>query len=121
MYNKNIYFIIKLTETVFYSKLYTFLNSKYFFDVIYNNYIIKGGFSLGYKLSEEIDKGIIELVGPYGISNLLTETAKNIAKFVNCFYCYYSFVFLVVFVNKKIFFYFGAYPFYKKSYLFKYS
>lgn len=80
LYNKNIYFVIKLTETVFYSKLYTFLNSKYFFDVIYNNYFIKGGFNLGYKISEEIDKGVIELVGPHGISNLLTETAKNIAK-----------------------------------------
>ncbi len=80
MYNKNIYFIIKLTESVFYSKIYTFLNSKYFFDVIYNNYIIKRGFSFGYKVSEELDKGVIELVGPYGLSNLLTETAKNIAK-----------------------------------------
>ena len=80
MYNKNINIIIKLTETVFFSKLYTFLNSKYYFDVIYNNYLIKGGFKLGYKVSEELDKGVIELVGPYGLSNLLTETAKNIAK-----------------------------------------
>ena len=80
MYNKDIYFIIKLTETVFFSKLYTFLNSKYFFDVIYNNYIITKGFKLGYKVSEELDKGVIELVGPYGLSNLLSETAKNIAK-----------------------------------------
>jgi NADH-ubiquinone oxidoreductase chain 5 len=44
MYNKNIKYIIKLTETVFFSKLYTFLNSKYYFDIIYNNYIIKRGF-----------------------------------------------------------------------------
>ena len=80
MYNKDIYFIIKLTETVFFSKLYTFLNSKYFFDVIYNNYIITKGFKIGYKVSEELDKGVIELVGPYGLSNLLSETAKNIAK-----------------------------------------
>ena len=80
MYNKDIYFIIKLTETAFISKLYTFLNSKYFFDVIYNNYIITKGFKFGYKVSEELDKGVIELVGPYGLSNLLTNSAKNIAK-----------------------------------------
>ena len=61
-------------------KLYTFLNSKYFFDVIYNHYIVTKGFKLGYKISEELDKGVIELVGPYGLSNLLSETAKNIAK-----------------------------------------
>jgi NADH-ubiquinone oxidoreductase chain 5 len=80
MYNKNIYFIIKLTENGFFSKLYTFLNSKYFFDVIYNNYIITKGFKLGYKVSEELDKGVIELVGPNGLSNLLSKTANNIAK-----------------------------------------
>jgi len=80
MYNKDIYFIIKLTETQIITKLYTFLNSKYFFDVIYNNYVITKGFKLGYKVSEELDKGIIELVGPYGLSNLLTNTAKNLAK-----------------------------------------
>lgn len=80
MYNKNINFIIKVTERAFFSKIYTFLNSKYYFDVIYNNYIITKGFKLGYKVSEELDKGVIELVGPYGLSNLLSETAKNIAK-----------------------------------------
>lgn len=80
MYNKNIKYIIKLTETVFFSKLYTFLNSKYYFDIIYNNYIIKRGFMWGYKVSEDLDKGIIELVGPYGITNLLSESAKNISK-----------------------------------------
>ena len=105
MYNKNIYFVIKLTETVFYSKLYTFLNSKYFFDVIYNNYFIKGGFNLGYKISEEIDKGVIELVGPYGISNLLTETAKNIAKLDTglipsyIIYLISGFMFLILLIN----------------------
>lgn len=80
LYNKNINFVVKLTEIPFFSKLYTFLNSKYYFDVIYNNYIITKGFKLGYKVSEELDKGVIELVGPYGLSNLLSETAKNIAK-----------------------------------------
>ncbi|CAK5273195.1 unnamed protein product [Mycena citricolor] len=80
LYNKNINFIIKLTETIFISKIYTFLNSKYFFDVLYNNYIISKGFKFGYKISEELDKGVIELVGPFGLSNLFTKIAKNIAK-----------------------------------------
>lgn len=80
MYNKDIYLIIKLTEMPFFIKIYTFLNSKYFFDVIYNNYIITKGFKLGYKVSEELDKGVIELVGPYGLSNFLTKTANNLSK-----------------------------------------
>jgi NADH-ubiquinone oxidoreductase chain 5 len=80
LYNKNINFVVKLTEIPFFSKLYTFLNSKYYFDVIYNNYVIKNGYLLGYTVSEDLDKGVIELVGPYGLSSVLTETAKNIAK-----------------------------------------
>ena len=80
MYNKDIYLVIKLTEIKLFTKIYTFLNSKYFFDVIYNNYIITKGFKFGYKISEELDKGVIELVGPYGLSNFLTNLSKNLAK-----------------------------------------
>ena len=80
LYNKDIYFIIKLTEIQIFVKLYTFLNNKYYFDVIYNHYIVRKGFKLGYKISEELDKGVIELVGPYGITKLLNNISINIAK-----------------------------------------
>jgi NADH-ubiquinone oxidoreductase chain 5 len=80
LYNKDIYFIIKLTEIQIFVKLYTFLNSKYYFDVIYNHYFVRKGFKLGYKISEELDKGVIELIGPYGITKLLNNISINIAK-----------------------------------------
>ena len=35
---------------------------------------------LGYKISKEIDRGAIELIGPYGLSNNLYNTGINIAK-----------------------------------------
>jgi NADH-ubiquinone oxidoreductase chain 5 len=38
------------------------------------------GLQLGYYISKIIDRGIIELVGPYGLSNSLINTGKNIAK-----------------------------------------
>lgn len=80
LYNKHINFIIKLTEIQFFVKLYTFLNSKYYFDVIYNHYIVTKGFKLGYKISEELDKGVIELIGPYGLTKLLNNISNIIAK-----------------------------------------
>jgi len=80
LYNKNIYFLINLTETLLGRKIYTFLNGKYLFDVIYNYYIIFGGLQVGYTISKTLDRGVIELLGPYGLSTLLIKTGKNIAK-----------------------------------------
>jgi NADH-ubiquinone oxidoreductase chain 5 len=72
--------IINLTETSLGKKIYTFLNGKYFFDVIYNHYIIENGLQLGYTISKVLDRGVIELVGPYGLSSIFTRTGVNIAK-----------------------------------------
>jgi NADH-ubiquinone oxidoreductase chain 5 len=60
--------------------IYTFLNGKYFFDTIYNQYLITNGLKLGYTISKEIDRGVIEFLGPYGLSNYLNNTGKNLAK-----------------------------------------
>jgi NADH-ubiquinone oxidoreductase chain 5 len=73
-------FIINLTETKLGQKLYSFLNGKYYFDVIYNHFIVSAGLQTGYKISKEIDRGTIELLGPYGLANILTKTGINIAK-----------------------------------------
>jgi NADH-ubiquinone oxidoreductase chain 5 len=60
--------------------IYTFLNGKYFFDTIYNQYMVTNGLKLGYTISKEIDRGAIELLGPYGLSNYLSNTGNNLAK-----------------------------------------
>nr|YP_009710797.1 NADH dehydrogenase subunit 5 [Macrolepiota fuliginosa]QFZ98746.1 NADH dehydrogenase subunit 5 [Macrolepiota fuliginosa] len=61
-------------------KLYGFLNGKYYFDVVYNHYLVQSGLKLGYNISKNIDRGAIELLGPYGLANKLTGTGINIAK-----------------------------------------
>lgn len=60
--------------------VYTFLNSKFLFDVLYNKYIISGGLKLGYTISKILDKGVIEIVGPHGLSSIITNTGLNVAK-----------------------------------------
>ena len=59
---------------------YTFLNSKYYFDVLYNYYIIGQGLHRSYGISKVLDRGVLEFVGPYGISSLFKETGFNISK-----------------------------------------
>lgn len=80
LYHKSPIFIIDLTDNSIGQSLYTFFNGKYFFDIIYNNYIINKGLELGYNISKVLDRGIIEMVGPYGLSHTLTNTGKNISK-----------------------------------------
>jgi len=80
LYHKSSSFVIDLTETSLGRKFYTFLNGKYLFDVVYNNYITSVGLQLGYTISKVIDRGVIELLGPHGLSNIFTNTGNNISK-----------------------------------------
>lgn len=73
-------FIINLTDSALGKKIYTFLNGKYFFDEIYNYYIISAGLLTGNTISKVLDRGVIELVGPYGLASVLENSANNIAK-----------------------------------------
>ena len=80
LYHINPEFIISLTDTKLGRQFYTFLNAKYFLDVIYNQYIIAAGLKIGYTISKVLDRGVIELIGPYGFSATLNQTALSISK-----------------------------------------
>lgn len=79
LYHVHPNFIIGLTNNKLGRQIYTFLNGKYFFDVIYNHYIIALGLKIGYNISKIFDRGVIELVGPYGLSTALNKTALSIS------------------------------------------
>jgi NADH-ubiquinone oxidoreductase chain 5 len=70
----------ELIHTKLGQKIYSFLNGKYYFDILYNKYIIIGGLQIGYTISKELDRGALELIGPYGISLIINNLSKNIAK-----------------------------------------
>ena len=80
MFHNTPHIINNLTLNSLGKKIYSFLNGKYYFDVIYNHFIVSQGLQLGYKISKEIDRGVIELLGPYGLANAFTKTGINIAK-----------------------------------------
>jgi NADH-ubiquinone oxidoreductase chain 5 len=80
LYHNSPEFIIGLTDTSLGRKCYSFLNGKYYFDVIYNHYIVSAGLILGYTISKQIDRGAIELLGPYGLAKAFTNTGMNIAE-----------------------------------------
>ena len=52
-----------------FQKIYVFLNKKWFFDKIYNEYFSQFFFKFGYTISYKfIDRGVFELLGPTGLS-----------------------------------------------------
>lgn len=60
--------------------IYTFLNGKYLLDILYNNYFISGGLKVGFTISKLLDKGIIELIGPFGLTSGSYSASKNLSK-----------------------------------------
>jgi NADH-ubiquinone oxidoreductase chain 5 len=78
-----LYNYIPFMNNIFYypifKYIYDFLNGKYYFDVIYNKFIVIFGFNLGLNISKEIDRGIIELFGPFGLSYFVNNSANKLA------------------------------------------
>jgi NADH-ubiquinone oxidoreductase chain 5 len=59
-------------------KLYNFLNRKWFFDKVYNEYLGQFFFKFAYSLSYKfIDRGIFEILGPTGLSLLASLIGSN--------------------------------------------
>jgi NADH-ubiquinone oxidoreductase chain 5 len=77
-------------------KIYNFLNKKWFFDKIYNEFIVQSFLSFGYHISyKTIDRGIIEILGPMGLSNLVSQKAYLLHRMQTGFLYHYAFLMLV--------------------------
>lgn len=61
--------------------VYSFLNAKWYWDALYNGLIIGAGLRIGLVISKVIDRGIIELTGPYGLSTALTGAGRSVATY----------------------------------------
>lgn len=74
-------FTIGLTNTTLGNELYRFFNGKWYVDVVYNNYVINGGLRLGFTISKVLDRGLIEMCGPQGLTTSLFNTSGKIASY----------------------------------------
>jgi NADH:ubiquinone oxidoreductase subunit 5 (subunit L)/multisubunit Na+/H+ antiporter MnhA subunit len=61
-----------------YNGVYAFLNRKWFFDKIQNELIAQVALHWGgNKTYKVLDKGLIELMGPYGLANLMRSFGQG--------------------------------------------
>ena len=62
-------------------KIYNFLSKKWFFDKFYNEFINQALLNFGYQVSYKIiDRGIIEMIGPFGLSKVVYKNTSILAR-----------------------------------------
>jgi len=59
--------------------VFSFFNQRFLIELFYNRYITDLVLKLGGQTTKVIDKGSIELIGPYGLEKGLLSLSKNIA------------------------------------------
>jgi NADH-quinone oxidoreductase subunit L len=75
--------------------MYTFLNRKWFFDKVYNEWISENLLNIAYRQTyQNIDRGILEFFGPQGISLVIYKYSFKINEVSLGFVFYYFFLFL---------------------------
>nr|YP_009681532.1 NADH dehydrogenase subunit 5 [Pseudocercospora fijiensis]QDO71953.1 NADH dehydrogenase subunit 5 [Pseudocercospora fijiensis] len=60
--------------------IFSFFNQRFLVEMFYNKYVTNSILNLGGQTTKIIDKGSIELVGPYGLEKALLSLSKDISK-----------------------------------------
>lgn len=79
LYHRLPEFTVSLTQGKAGYAMYKFFNGKYFFDVIYNHYIINKALELGLVTSKVLDRGLVEKIGPFGLTQSFYNTSRQVA------------------------------------------
>lgn len=76
-------------------RIYNFLNRKWFFDKIYNEYVnqffFKFSFSISYKL---MDRGVFEMLGPTGLSSAALSVGSKLHRMQSGYIYHYTLMIL---------------------------
>ena len=72
--------------------LYVFLSKKWFFDKVYNDYVVPSVLAFGYSVSFKLlDKGLIEYFGPLGLANFFTRMSTAFSRYQTGYIYHYGF------------------------------
>ena len=97
-FQSNVLFKLKISRIG--QKTYNFLNKKWFFDKLYNEQLGQFLFNFSYVTSYKVvDRGIFEILGPHGITLVLSKLSSTVNKVQTGHIYHYTFVFLVGFTQ----------------------
>jgi NADH-ubiquinone oxidoreductase chain 5 len=108
IYTFKLNFLFQIKSNFYFLKFYNFLNRRWYFDRIYNQFISQSVLTLSYSFFyKEIDRGLIEQFGPFGLINILKYQFTNIKEvqsgslfnylFIFFLYCLIFVLFIVYF------------------------
>jgi len=108
-FNSFLLYKIKITKLGIF--FYNFFNRKWFFDKVYHEYISQNVLNFGYfKSYKLIDRGIIEILGPFGISKIINSFSLSLSKLQTGYIYNYSLLmvlgfilFIGIFLNNFVF------------------
>ena len=102
---KDFIFVIKLTKIGRF--IYIFFNRKWFFDLIYNHFVVNKFLDFGYYVSFKlIDKAVLEWIGPMGLTKLVYVFSNSIISLqTGIIYNYALFMFVgaILFIGLSFF------------------
>ena len=76
--------------------IYNFFNKKWYFDRIYNQLITNNILYCSYAFSyKDIDRGILEMLGPYGIIRIIKDSFNFIKTYQTGNIFHYLFIFFI--------------------------
>jgi NADH-ubiquinone oxidoreductase chain 5 len=89
----------KVSSITLYKKIYyfyTFFIKKWYFDNIYNKFIVNTFFYIGYHISFKLlDRGLFELIGPLGLVRLISNLIKKISNLQSGLIYHYIFIMIL--------------------------
>ncbi len=98
-------FLYGLKKTSFGRKLYTFLNRKWFFDKVYNEWISQSLLNTAYKQTyQNMDRGLLEFLGPQGIATEIYLYTNRITQISLGFTFHFLFLLLLSLILFLLFF-----------------
>lgn len=93
-----------------FKRWYEFFNRKWYFDNVYNDYILLSVLSFGYFFCVKlVDKGLLEFLGPFGLKTVITNISVYVSIAQSGFIYHYAYFFLfgLFFIINLIFFLFS--------------
>ena len=60
--------------------VFSFFNQRFLVELLYNKYITGVIFNLGGQTTKVLDKGSVEVIGPFGIEKILLNLSRNVAR-----------------------------------------
>lgn len=92
LYEKKPNLLLWFNLTKFGQNLYRFFNQRYWFELIYNEIIVKGVINIGYVTNSYLDRGAFEFIGPRGAVSSVYKISNYFAIFDSGSIARYGFV-----------------------------